>query len=168
MNFRKFILVEHQKWLGGLCAVAAWTVRACAKSITVPRFLWDLLPIFVWLAREPTCNGSKPPPLYRWRGTSGWTSNNLYNQFYLSFLPYELGVDLVYASSTSNLHLSSALRRLEASWVACRPMSNNDTKTSWVKRKRISCHTRWIVTRILSNMERSRSHLLYLCFKSPM
>jgi hypothetical protein len=41
------------------------TVRACAESVRVPSFSWDLLPKTMGLARETICSGSRPPPLYR-------------------------------------------------------------------------------------------------------
>jgi hypothetical protein len=47
---------------GKRSALEAWTVRTCAKSITVPRFLRDLLAKLVRLTRKPTCNGYRPPP----------------------------------------------------------------------------------------------------------
>jgi hypothetical protein len=43
-----------------LSTVAAWTVRACAESVRVPDFLWDLLAKHARLIREPTCNGFRP------------------------------------------------------------------------------------------------------------
>jgi hypothetical protein len=49
----------------GRSAVVARTVRACAESVRVPVFLQDLLAKPIGLTQEPTCNGSKPPPLYR-------------------------------------------------------------------------------------------------------
>jgi hypothetical protein len=49
----------------GLSAVAAQTVHACAEPVRVPDFLRDLLAKHVGLTREPTCNGSGLPPLYR-------------------------------------------------------------------------------------------------------
>jgi hypothetical protein len=46
-----------------------WTVHhndadrpRVAESVRVPDYLWDLLAKTVGLTREPTCNGSKPPP----------------------------------------------------------------------------------------------------------
>jgi hypothetical protein len=36
-------------------------VRACAESVRVPSFLWDLLPKTAGLARETVCSGSRPP-----------------------------------------------------------------------------------------------------------
>jgi hypothetical protein len=62
----------------------ARTVHARVESITVPRFLWDLLAIFVGLARELACNGSRPPPYI---DEEVWPieSHNRSNQFYLSF-----------------------------------------------------------------------------------
>jgi hypothetical protein len=49
----------------GPSAVVARTVRACAESVRVPSFSWDLLTKTAGLARETTYNGSTPPPLYR-------------------------------------------------------------------------------------------------------
>jgi hypothetical protein len=49
----------------GLSAVAARTVRACVESVKVPNLLRDLLAKPARLTREPICNGSRPPPLYR-------------------------------------------------------------------------------------------------------
>jgi hypothetical protein len=57
--------VEHRKVSRGQSAVVAPTVRACAESVRVPSFLRDLLAKTAGLAREMTCNGSRPPPLYR-------------------------------------------------------------------------------------------------------
>jgi hypothetical protein len=71
------------------------TVRACAESVRVPSFSRGLLPKTAGLARETVWNGSRPPPLYRWRVTTDWTPNNRSNQVYFSFLPYALGVALV-------------------------------------------------------------------------
>jgi hypothetical protein len=49
----------------GRSALVARTVRACAESVRVPSFSRDLLAKTVGLAQETTCNGSRPPPLYR-------------------------------------------------------------------------------------------------------
>jgi hypothetical protein len=49
----------------GRSVMVARTVRACAESVRVPSFLQDLLAKSAGLTREPTCNGSRPPPLYR-------------------------------------------------------------------------------------------------------
>jgi hypothetical protein len=48
-----------------LSVVAAQTVPAYAKLVRVLDFLHDLLPKHEGLTQEPTCNGSKPPPLHR-------------------------------------------------------------------------------------------------------
>jgi hypothetical protein len=40
-------------------------VRACAESVRVPSFSCDLLAKTAGLAREMTCNGSRPSPLYK-------------------------------------------------------------------------------------------------------
>jgi hypothetical protein len=84
-----------QKRPRGRSAVVARTVRACAESVRVPSFSWDLLAKTAGLARETTCNRSRPPPLYRWMTTTDWTPHNRSNQVYFSFLPYALGVVLV-------------------------------------------------------------------------
>jgi hypothetical protein len=78
----------------GWSTVAAWMVRACTESVRIPRFLRDLLPIFARLAREPTCNGSRPPH-YIDEGVQSIEPHNRFDQFYLSFLPNALEVDLV-------------------------------------------------------------------------
>jgi hypothetical protein len=49
----------------GQSAVVAQSVRACIELVKVPVFLRDLLAKPVGLTREPTCNESRPPPLYR-------------------------------------------------------------------------------------------------------
>jgi hypothetical protein len=54
----------------GLSAVVTWTVRARAESVRVPSFSRDLLPKTAGLTRETVGNGSRPPPLYRWRATA--------------------------------------------------------------------------------------------------
>jgi hypothetical protein len=56
----------------GLSALVAHTVHACAESVRVPIFLQELLAKLARLTREPTCNGSRPPPLYR-RATADCT-----------------------------------------------------------------------------------------------
>jgi hypothetical protein len=48
-----------------LSVVAARTVPAYAESVRVLDFLQDLLAKPEGLTREPTYNGSRPPPLYR-------------------------------------------------------------------------------------------------------
>jgi hypothetical protein len=45
--------------------VVARTVRACAELVRVPSFLRDLLAKAAGLTRQTTCNGSRPPLLYR-------------------------------------------------------------------------------------------------------
>jgi hypothetical protein len=45
----------------GLSVVAVWTVRACAGSIRISIFLWDLLAKPVKLTRELTSNGPDLP-----------------------------------------------------------------------------------------------------------
>jgi hypothetical protein len=67
---------------------------ACAESVSVPDFLRDLLAKSAELTREPTSNGSRPPHLCS-EGYGQLNPHNLYNQLYLSFLPYALGVHLV-------------------------------------------------------------------------
>jgi hypothetical protein len=49
----------------GWSAVVALMVHACVESVRVPSFLRDLLAKFVGLTRGTTCNGSRPPSLYR-------------------------------------------------------------------------------------------------------
>jgi hypothetical protein len=49
----------------GQSAIVAQTVRACTELVKVPNFLRDLLAKPAGLTREPTCNESRPPPLYR-------------------------------------------------------------------------------------------------------
>jgi hypothetical protein len=86
--------------------VVARTVRACAESIRVPSFSWDLLSKTTRLAQETTCSGSRPP-LYIDEGL--WPIEpptidqikSIY-QFYLFVLPIArsrsnlaLGLDLV-------------------------------------------------------------------------
>jgi hypothetical protein len=61
------------------------TVRAYAESVRVPSFSRDLLATNMGLARETTCSGSRPPPLYRWMATADWTPHNRSNQVYFSF-----------------------------------------------------------------------------------
>jgi hypothetical protein len=41
------------------------TVRVCAESIRIPSLLRDLLANSAGLTRKTSCNGSRPPPLYR-------------------------------------------------------------------------------------------------------
>jgi hypothetical protein len=56
--------VEHQKCprgRSGRPAVVVRTLRACAESVRVPSFSWDLLPKTAGLAREIVCSGSRPP-----------------------------------------------------------------------------------------------------------
>jgi hypothetical protein len=48
-----------------MSTVAVWTVHVCARLVKVLDFLWDLLAKPVGLTREPTCNRSRPSPLYR-------------------------------------------------------------------------------------------------------
>jgi hypothetical protein len=48
----------------GLSAVATRTVCVCAELVMVLDFLQELLAKHARLTREPTCNGSRPPPLY--------------------------------------------------------------------------------------------------------
>jgi hypothetical protein len=48
-----------------LSVVAERTIHACAESVKVLDFLRDLLAKLAGLTREPTCNRSRPPPLYR-------------------------------------------------------------------------------------------------------
>jgi hypothetical protein len=62
---REGAYVEHTKRPRGRSAVVARTVRACAELVRVPSFSWDLLAKTAGLARETTCSGSKPSPLYR-------------------------------------------------------------------------------------------------------
>jgi hypothetical protein len=69
---RQRAYVEHRKvscgWSGSKAersTVVARTVRACAESVRVLSFLHDVLAKTAELAREMTCNGSRPPPLYR-------------------------------------------------------------------------------------------------------
>jgi hypothetical protein len=59
------------------------------------------------------------------KGYSRLNPHNRFDQFYLSFLSYVLGVALLYPSSTSNFHLFSALRRLEMSWLVYRPRTHS-------------------------------------------
>jgi hypothetical protein len=49
----------------GLSTVVARTIHACTKSVRVLDFLPDLLARPARLTQEPTCDGSRPPPLYR-------------------------------------------------------------------------------------------------------
>jgi hypothetical protein len=57
--------VEHQKCpRGRFDPEARWSARG-AESVRVPSFSRDLLAKTVGLARETTCNGSRPSPLYR-------------------------------------------------------------------------------------------------------
>jgi hypothetical protein len=46
----------------GWSVVVARTVRVCVESFRVLSFLQDLLAKTAGLARETTCNGSRPPP----------------------------------------------------------------------------------------------------------
>jgi hypothetical protein len=57
--------VEHQKYTRGRSTVVARTVRACVESVRFPSFSRDSLAKTAGLARETTCSGSRPPPLYR-------------------------------------------------------------------------------------------------------
>jgi hypothetical protein len=82
---RQGAYVELQKCPRGRPAVVTRTVRACAESVRVPSFSRDLLSKTAGLARETTCSGSGPPPLYRWRATTDWTPHNRSNQVYFSF-----------------------------------------------------------------------------------
>jgi hypothetical protein len=48
----------------GRSAVVARKVRACAESVRVLSFSWDLLAKTTGLARKTTCSGSRPPLYY--------------------------------------------------------------------------------------------------------
>jgi hypothetical protein len=56
--------------------------------------MWDLLAKPVGLARNPTCNGFRPP-IYIDERLRPIEPHNRSNQLYFSFLPYALGVVLV-------------------------------------------------------------------------
>jgi hypothetical protein len=92
---RQGAYVEHQKEPHGRSTVVVWTVCACAESVRVPSFSWDLLPKTMGLARETVCSGSRPP-LYIDEGLRPIEPpNNWSKQVYFSFLPYALWVVLV-------------------------------------------------------------------------
>jgi hypothetical protein len=68
----------------------------CAESDRVPSFSRDLLAKPARLARETTCSGSRPPLYIDEVLRSIEPPHNRSNQVYFSFLPYALGVVLVY------------------------------------------------------------------------
>jgi hypothetical protein len=80
----------------GQSAVMAWTVRACAESVRVPIFSWDLLPKTAGLTRKLVGSGSRPP-LYIDEGLRPIEPpNNRTNTTSISHLfPAQLGVVLV-------------------------------------------------------------------------
>jgi hypothetical protein len=97
------------------------TIHVCAKSVI--DFLWYLLAKSLGLTQKPIYNESRPP-LYivkdlRPIELPQSIQQNLLIIFTLC-ITSSSSLDLVEPPpSTSNLHLSSALRRLEISWVSC-------------------------------------------------
>jgi hypothetical protein len=91
-----------------------------AESARVPSFLRDLLAKTADLAQDADCNGSRPPLYIYMEDYDRSNINNRINSQFISCFTLAISLALVQPFSTSNLYLSSALRRLEASWVACR------------------------------------------------
>jgi hypothetical protein len=115
----------------GLSAMAARTIRACAESVMVPRFLRDLLPKPTRLTREPTCNESRPPLLIKmkWYGRLK-PPQSIQSNLFIKFTVFALFLPVLRSMSNLALeldfldlffHLSSSRCRLQASWVVSRP-----------------------------------------------